>query len=140
MLKSTRSKCFSVGRSAWNDPEQLSLKVLMALMYMAGLVAFQRYTGLLGPPRSKMGSTSSSPIYTSQYWHTSSSKMMRALLQVESNNLTEEDQLKLNTTANGTTEDVAADPLFPPDLFTMQEIKSGAVGFYILGKKDVAQG
>ena len=52
MLKSTRSKwsgCSTSGQSAWNDPGQLSLKVLMALTYMAGLVAFQRYTGLLNP-------------------------------------------------------------------------------------------
>ena len=52
MLKSTRSKwsgCSTSGQSNWNDPGQLSLKVLMALTYMAGLVAFQRYTGLLNP-------------------------------------------------------------------------------------------
>ena len=56
--KSTRSKAWSGGLckgqsgGAWNDPEQLSLKVLMALVYMAGLVAFQRYTGLLNPSPS----------------------------------------------------------------------------------------
>ena len=52
MIKSktkARSKWLSTGRSAWNDPEQLSLKVFLAMTYMAGLVAFQRYTGLMRP-------------------------------------------------------------------------------------------
>ena len=30
--------------------------------------------------------------------------------------------------------EVVADPLFPPDLFTMEQIKNGYVAFYILGK------
>ena len=76
MLKSTRSKwsslagCSSKG-CTWNDPGQLSLKVLMALTYMAGLVAFQRYTGLLNPSKTSLGKTSDSQKFSSQdalYW------------------------------------------------------------------------
>ena len=75
MLKSTRSKwsavagCSSKG-CTWNDPGQLSLKVFMALTYMAGLVAFQRYTGLLNPSNTSYGKTSD-PKFSSQdalYW------------------------------------------------------------------------
>ena len=75
MLKSTRSKwsslagCSSKG-CTWNDPGQLSLKVLMALTYMAGLVAFQRYTGLLNPSKTSLGKTSDQK-FSSQdalYW------------------------------------------------------------------------
>ena len=38
-----------------------------------------------------------------------------------------------NNTINGTGAD-EQDPMFPPDLFTKEQIKSGAVIFYILGK------
>ena len=37
------------------------------------------------------------------------------------------------TSAAGDTEPVAADPLFPPDLFTEQELKNGGLVLYILG-------
>ena len=56
--------------------------------------------------------------------------MMRALLNVE-----EEGQLINSTSSNSTnaTEEAGGDPLFPPELFTPEQIKNGAVGFYILG-------
>ena len=56
--------------------------------------------------------------------------MMRALLNVE-----EEGQLMNLTSSNSTnaTEPAGGDPLFPPELFTPEQIKNGAVGFYILG-------
>ena len=58
--------------------------------------------------------------------------MMRALLNVE-----EEGQIMNLTSSNSTnaTEKAEAggDPLFPPELFTPEQIKNGAVGFYILG-------
>ena len=73
--KSTRSKAWSGGLckgqsgGAWNDPEQLSLKVLMALVYMAGLVAFQRYTGLLNPsPSSPVSKTQQFSSQDALYW------------------------------------------------------------------------
>ena len=55
--------------------------------------------------------------------------MMRALLSVEST-----EGLMSNSSSNSTnaTEE-EADPLFPPDLFTMSELRQGAVGFYIFG-------
>ena len=59
---------------------------------------------------------------------------MRALLSVES---TEgPNGLLSNSSSNSTNATSAieeADPLFPPDLFTMEELRQGAVGFYILG-------
>ena len=58
--------------------------------------------------------------------------MMRALLSVEAETEGLMTNSSSNTTSNATGEP-EADPLFPPDLFTMEEIRQGAVGFYILG-------
>jgi len=144
--KSTRSKAWSGGLckgqsgGAWNDPEQLSLKVLMALVYMAGLVAFQRYTGLLNPSPSSTAISktqrfsSQDALYWLKHYHPVThgpSRMMRALLNVE-----EEGQIINSTSSNSTNateEKAGGDPLFPPELFTPEQIKNGAVGFYILG-------
>lgn len=60
----------------------------------------------------------------------SKSRIMRALLSVE--NVTEE-VMGNSTHANATEGEAEADPMFPKDLFTMEQIKSGAVGFYIFG-------
>ena len=54
--------------------------------------------------------------------------MMRALLSVEST-----EGLMSNSSSNSTNATEEADPLFPPDLFTMSELRQGAVGFYIFG-------
>ena len=59
--------------------------------------------------------------------------MMRALLSVEAETEGLMTNSSSNTTSNATAGEPEADPLFPPDLFTMEEIRQGAVGFYILG-------
>ena len=45
----------NVGGRSWQDPEQLSLKVILAILYMVGLLGFHRYTGLLEPSHPAEG-------------------------------------------------------------------------------------
>ena len=143
--RSLRSKCFSPGRGSWYDPEQLGLKVILALLYMAGLVAFQRYTGLLHTPSSSI--SSNTQIHSSEealHWlrnydiHSGHSRLIRSLMALpeDAENGTELIDSSSNST-NFTMEEgdeVQSDPLFPPDLFTMEQIKSGYVIFYIIGE------
>ena len=138
-----RSKCFSKGRGSWYDPEQLGLKVILALLYMAGLVAFQRYTGLLNVPNSVPATN----IHTSEealHWlrnydlNSGHSRLIRSLMALpEDENgtslLISNSTNTTNATIEGSDEE-ERDPLFPPDLFTMAQIKSGYVIFYIIGK------
>ena len=42
-------------------------------------------------------------------------------------------QVDTNISTNFTNYDPEYDPPFPPDLFTMNQLKSGAVLFYIIG-------
>ena len=144
-LRSLRSKCFSPGKGSWYDPEQLGLKVILALLYMAGLVSFQRYTGLLNTPSSSSIS-STTKIHSSEealHWlrnydiNSGHSRLIRSLMALpEEANGT--DFLSSNSSTNSTNgtmiEINQADPLFPPDLFTMEQIKGGYVAFYIVGK------
>ena len=138
----------NVGGRSWQDPEQLSLKVILAILYMVGLLGFHRYTGLLEPSTQHPEAAAA----ITPHKHTSEdaklwlhhyneathgpSKLIRHLLQAEE---TESDVDTLEGSGSGlalnSTNDTAPakDPLFPPDIFTIAEIRSGAVAFYILG-------
>ena len=114
------------GGRSWNDPEEISLKVAMCVAYLIGLVAFKRYSGLLDLPNTNP--------YTSEearHWLTNydpqihPSRLVRHLMAVDPVDPT-------NVTKTNSSEP-AQDPLFPPDLFTREQIKNGAVAFYILG-------
>ena len=60
--------------------------------------------------------------------------MMRSLLSVETTECPEcPEGLMSNSSFNSTNATEEAAPLFPPDLFTIEELRQGAVGFYILG-------
>ena len=142
-LRSLRSKCFSPGKGSWYDPEQLGLKVILALLYMAGLVSFQRYTGLLNIQPSSISSTKIHSSEEALHWlrnydiNSGHSRLIRSLMALpEEANGT--DFLSSNSSTNSTNgtmiEINQADPLFPPDLFTMEQIKGGYVAFYIVGK------
>lgn len=116
------------GGSSWNDPQQLSLKVFIAMTYMACLAAFQRY---IMKPFNNANNDNILEIHDTPPMY-STSRMMRALLSLE--NVTEISANSTNSTHfNGTAEPAEADPMFPKDLFTMDQIKAGAVGFYIFG-------
>lgn len=145
----------NVGGRSWQDPEQLSLKVILAILYMVGLLGFHRYTGLLEPSNPAEAAAAITP-----HKHTSEdaklwlhhyneathgpSKLIRHLLQAEeqnedassSSNSEEVGGLKVNCTQHPNATNCTApekDPLFPPDIFTLEEIKNGAVAFYIIG-------
>ncbi len=45
-MKHLKARYFT-GGSAWNDPEKITFNILLAVVYMVGLLAFQKYTGLL---------------------------------------------------------------------------------------------
>lgn len=118
---------------SWNDPEQLGFKVALAVLYMAGLVAFQRYTGLLDSRPAKSSGVEEPLLETSgRHWlrlddnsGVSHSRLVRHLMSV--------DEAEENSTNSTNSTEEAKDPLFPPDLFTPDQIKSGAVVFYIIG-------
>lgn len=109
-------KWLKCGRGSWHDPGQLILKVMMALLYMVGLMGFQRFTGLLPKPETNQVTLS---------------RNTRSLLSIETN-----ETLSYNMTSNETdiiNEEVEQDPLFPKDLFTMKQIRDGAVSLYMIG-------
>jgi len=147
----TRLSLRTNGRS-WHDPEQVGFIVVLGVAYMVGLLAFQRYTGLLDfQNRAGPGDLilpGSVPVQSSeetQNWLKSfdqdlhgRSRVIRHLMSVEQEPA-DKDGSGLssgsgseNSTSN-TTSVPEKDPLFPPDLFTMEQIKGGAVVFYILG-------
>ena len=95
--------------SPWNDPGQLLLKVALALTYFIGLVAFERYTSLLDLPPDPGN------FYV---------RLPRSLLSLENTTLaTVLNNTKTTTELISNEEEVAQDPLFPKDLFTMKQIK-----------------
>ena len=117
---------------------------MLALLYMAGLVAFQRYTGLLHTPNYSLNK----PIHSSEealHWlrhfqdgvGSPHSRLIRSLMALPEDS---ENGTLLNSNSTNSTnttifeEAEQSDPLFPPDLFTMEQIKSGYVIFYIIGK------
>ncbi len=106
ILKSSQQQC-------WNEPGQLLLKVALALAYFVGLVAFQRYTGLLDLHKSEAGNAANV-------------RLARSLLSLENDN---ETAIALNNSnhsnsTNGSVEAEVIDPLFPKDLFTLAQIRS----------------
>jgi len=147
----TRLSLRTNGRS-WHDPEQVGFIVVLGVAYMVGLLAFQRYTGLLDfQNRAGPGDLilpGSVPVQSSEEarnWLKSfdqdlhgRSRVIRHLMSVEQEPA-DNDGSGLSSgsgSENSTSNKTAVpekDPLFPPDLFTMEQIKGGAVVFYILG-------
>jgi len=126
-MKHHRARFFS-GKS-WKDPETVGLNVAIMLCYVVGLIGFQKVTGLLD--------LRSSPVQPMT--HPYSSEQGKRWLEKFG---TEGDPSRvlfrhlLSTTDNVTEAPegpAPADPLFPPDLFTEKQLKSGAIVFYILG-------
>jgi len=141
----TRLSLRTNGRS-WHDPEQVGFIVVLGVAYMVGLLAFQKYTGLLDfNNRAGPGDLILPGSVPEQVWLKSfdqdlhgRSRVIRHLMSVEQEPA-DNDGSGLssgsgseNSTSNKTAVE-EKDPLFPPDLFTMEQIKGGAVVFYILG-------
>ena len=49
-----RSSFLSRGGGSWKDPERIGQYTVICVLYFAGLLAFQKFTGLLDPPQSKL--------------------------------------------------------------------------------------
>lgn len=100
-------KSKAVGVS-WNDPGQLSIIVASALVYFASLVAFERYTSYLDD-------------FQEPYFE--HARLPRSLLSIESKSLNQTNLTKSPTSTN--VEEEGQDPLFPKDVFSIQQIRQG---------------
>ncbi len=131
-LKSMRALSLIKGGRSWNDPESIGFKVGLAILYMVGLVAFQRYTGLMDfhKPTSKLRSHLETEIQPRNSHDPGHSRLLRHLMAVEN-----VEGSILSPVQNGSLNmtEPERDPLFPPDLFTTDQIKNGAVTLYIIG-------
>lgn len=117
------------GSSSWNDPEQLSFKVGLALTYFAALLAFHHYTGLIPAKHAK-----SADIFApSNLVDSARPRLVRALLQLEEESTNKTEATASNATKSSNETEKEHDPLFPKDVFTMEQIRQGAVGLYIFG-------
>ena len=135
----TRGKLFEGG--AWHNPTRIAQYITLCLLYLVGLLAFHKFTGLLDlnevPENPKLPSPEPRALrYTSEQARAflkvfnpevHPSPLFRHLL---ADDTTTEDP-ETTTAGNGT--EAEEDPLFPPDLFTEKQLKQGFVAFYILG-------
>ncbi|XP_071743688.1 sodium/potassium/calcium exchanger Nckx30C isoform X8 [Lepeophtheirus salmonis] len=134
---------FSDGRS-WKNPDVVGLYITISLVYIVGLLCFQKYAGLL--ELNIMAPSSNSPL---AWFHTN-----RHLLSTSFENETLNTSFsplpngtydnKTSPRENGTkfgggskekdaSEEEADGALFPDDIFTVNELQHGAVIFYIIG-------
>jgi len=122
---------FLSGKS-WKDPETVGLNVAIMLCYVVGLIGFQKVTGLLDLRSSaeKMPMTQAYSSEQGKRWlekfgtEGDPSRVLFRHLLATADNVTE---------APAEKEIKKADPLFPPDLFNEEQLKSGALCLYILG-------
>lgn len=129
-MKHPRAK-FSSGRS-WKDPETVGLNVAIMLCYVAGLIGFQKATGLLDLRSSQI----SMPM--TQAYSSEQGKRWLEKFETEGNPSRVLFRHLLSTAGNESTttekpESEQADPLFPPDLFNQEQRIRGALIFYVIG-------
>jgi len=140
---------FCSGRS-WKDPETVGLNIALILCYIVGLIVFQRATGVLdlrspSSPNSAANSPPNSGVYSSEQGR-SWLRLFRAAdgegPSFEGRGVLFRHLLsELPSSANESSDDVTAvaadepakDPLFPEDLFTMEQRQQGAVVLHVLG-------
>lgn len=127
------------GGGSWKDPEKLTLNVSISVIYVVGLLAFHRYSGLMDwgkplpaprePVRYHPLHRSYGPDETRRLVlgdREPHGPMLRHLLSAGA----EATAVGHNGTGNATEKQ---QELFPPDLFTHEEMRQGWVAFYILG-------
>lgn len=129
-----RRMFYSGGGKSWKDPEKVGLYVAISLVYVIGLLCFQKATGLLdtrpSPPPVIGPKTAAYSSQQGKQWlenfqaGQTQSVLFRHLLQAPAPETTP------NTTAE---EGPAQDPLFPPNAFSNEALKKGAVSLYMLG-------
>ena len=62
-----RSSFLSRGGGSWKDPERIGQYTVICVLYFAGLLAFQKFTGLLDPPQSRLAAGNSNQVlYTAE--------------------------------------------------------------------------
>ena len=130
-MKRVRARGLGMARggSSWNEPKRIGQYLAVCFLYFLGLLTFVKYTGLLDelePP----GATRLGPLYSSeiakQYLQQPGQEKMlfRHLLASDDT----DSDVKANNTKNDTQE-----ALFPPDAFSLTELRQGAVILYIIG-------
>ena len=123
------------GGNRWTDPLRISQYVACCFLYFIGLLAFQKYTGLLDDPASDavaaIADTNRAPLYTSsqaiefleQYDpEVQPSPLFRHLMSVSN-----------TSTSGNSSSEKQEDPLFPKNPFTVTQMRQGAVILYIIG-------
>ena len=155
-----RSSFLSRGGGSWKDPERIGQYALLCVLYFAGLLAFQKFTGLLDPVVSKpqlAPASADRQLYTAEDARSflrafdeaedrpKRSHLFRHLLANEeteggggggeekAGNSSEDDAAPKNQSAKISKKADEPDPLFPPDLFSIEERQDGWVILYILG-------
>ena len=141
-MKHGKARFYS-GRS-WKDPETVGLNIALILCYVVGLMVFQRATGVLD-----LRSTAHPKTY-GPHSVAYSSEQGRSWLRIFRASADGPDGAEgghgvlfrhlLEAPPNATddvtataTEEEAKDPLFPEDLFTMEQRRQGAVVLHVLG-------
>lgn len=139
-----RTKKRYLAGGSWKDPGKLTLYLSVCLVYIAGLLAFHKYTGLMESSLSSRKlslNTQPADVLTwrsedARVWldelsrnkrDASNSPLFRHLLSTN-----------LSSSTNGTNETTVKvpaqqAPLFPPDLFTPEQMRQGGVTLYIFG-------
>ena len=158
-----RSSFLSRGGGSWKDPERIGQYALLCVLYFAGLLAFQKFTGLLDPvskPQLAAAGADRGQLYTAEDARSflrafdqaedrpKRSHLFRHLLANEeteggggggggeenkAGNSSEDDAAPKNQSAKISKKADEPDPLFPPDLFSIEERQDGWVILYILG-------
>ena len=141
-MKHTKARF--LGGQSWHDPEKVLLNISISMVYILGLLAFHRYTGLmdwgkpLPGPAEPVRYHPQHRIYdaeaTQRLVAGGGGPLLRHLLNTEETDETAtnaEGAVKVSNASVKT--ESGEDPLFPPDLFNEQQLKSGFVAFYILG-------
>jgi len=133
-----RRAFFSGGGKSWKDPEKVGLYVALSLVYVVGLLLFQKATGLLdvrSPPPPAIGpktaaySSDQGKLWLDKFESGESSGVLfRHLLQA-----TTASPPNITTTKKPKSDEPERDPLFPPDLFDYPQLRRGAVSLYMLG-------
>lgn len=116
----------------WKNPERLAQYVALCVLYFLGLLAFQRFTGLLGPS----GPIKNAPIKLPESQVYSSDNVREYLYlsqaEIQPSPLFRHLLAEVQNTS-GPVKEAPPDPFFPPDIFTMEQKRSGAVTLHILG-------
>ena len=152
-------KALFCGGASWHDTDKVALNISVIMLYIVGLLSFQKMTGLMdwGKPTeivrlhpqhrsydayetkrmvsrlNSLDEDSISPILRhllSTQTETEDDPNLNTEEQKRSNESAEVDLKKEKTKTNKTDEQ---DPLFPPDLFDETQLANGWVTLYIIG-------